>query len=154
MEVAATWDGLTQNQWNEFPTVSTELFRNRILSVGGRNIFVHDVGFTFNGRAINAVLRRTDLPLQTNNSYSSFQWQRVIPWIASPQSGSMVSCRVGGSFSLNGDIGYTGFNVFSVDNDQKLDFRRTSKWAAIEFTTQDPVEISGFELEVTTGGKR
>ena len=52
------WDEIPQESWNDFPFLALGDFRNRILSCGGREVYVHDFGQTFNGRAIDAVLQK------------------------------------------------------------------------------------------------
>ena len=145
-----TWDTLNYDTWGDIPFNDSGLYINRLLSVGGRNVFVHDEGPTFNGRVITATLRKEDTPL-TGNTYSSGQIQRVICWVSSPTSGATISVRVGTSSTVNAPVSYTPLRTLSIDTGEKLDFRKTGRWGAIEFTTQTSgVQLSGYELEINS----
>ncbi len=152
----AMWDTLERSQWNEFPTNIAEgfLFRNRLLSVGARNVFVHDQGFDFNGRTITATLQRQDLRF-INNTYASNQIMQLRPHVGSDTSGAMLTCRVGGSNSVNDTTSWTPTRTFNVDTGQKLDFRKTIKWGAVEFVSDTSgVRLSGYEIDYNTSGGR
>ena len=81
-----TWDGLTVDTWNDFPSLlGGAQFRNRLLSCGGRQVFVHDEGSSFNGRDFIATLEKQDTVIG-GDTYSSAQIQRVVPWVSSPNA--------------------------------------------------------------------
>ena len=158
--IPVTWDNFDEDlprgmifdfdTWNDFPDVAGGAqYTNRMLSVGGRKIFIHDQGETFNGRAINAVLRREDLTL-SGDTYSSSQINRMILWVSATTPGSMISARVGGSNAVNGALSWTGSRTLAVDTGEKLDFRKTVRWGSVEFTSMTPRQrLSGYELETT-----
>ena len=151
----STWEDIEADSWNEFPEiVGGALYRNRLMSVGPRNIFVHDQGTSFNGREITAVLQREDMRPFTG-SYSTFKINRLIPWVSTTQSGTMLTCRVGGSFTTNGAVVWQPTRTLVIDTQTKLDFRTTVKWGAVEFVSSTSGHrLSGYELDVSPQGRR
>ena len=148
------WDEIPQNSWNEFPIVELGEYRNRVLGCGGREVFVHDFGPTFNGRPINAVLEKSYFKLGAQDSYSSFQFDRVVPWIEGA-SGSMVDVRVGTADNLGSPVNNTPYQTYRLGSTSKLDFRHLGRWGSITFRClTSGVELSGVEIQVNSAGKR
>jgi len=148
-----TWDELDFSSWNDF-VIGGSTLRNRLMSVGGRKVFVHDQGQDFNGRAVSAVLRREDLPL-SQNTYSSSQISRMILWIGTSSPNTTLSVRVGGSNAINSPTTWTASRTLQVDDSEKIDFRKTVKWGAVEFVSQTTGHrLSGYELEISPQGRR
>ena len=150
-----TWDDFSADtEWDGFPVEEFGDFRNRTLSVGGRTLFVHDAGNTYNGRAISAWLQREDLLFQ-ESSYSSVQVQRVIPHI-SGETGDELNIRIGGSQGANLGLTWQSYRVFNIDRDVKQDWRFTTRWLAYELrtTSDNSLIISGLELEGSEKGRR
>ena len=151
---ASSWETIPQNTWNEFPITELGEFRNRILGCGGRQIFVHDFGDNYNGRVINAVLEKAYFKLGAQDSYSTFQFDRVVPW-AEGDDGALLDIRVGRSQSLGSSIDYTQWKTYTIGRSTKLDFRRLARWGAITFRCQTSgVQLSGVEIQVNSAGKR
>ena len=152
--LSGSWDGIPLDSWNEFPSaLGGASFRNRVLSVGARKIFVHDEGANFNGRAFTATLRREDLPV--GESYSSGTINRIVPWVSSEASGQALTVRVGGSNTPASTVTYTPTQTLAVDTGEKLDFRTTVKWAAIEFTASTSrLRLSGYDMSISLKHRR
>ena len=152
--VSQDWEGIEEDAWHDFPIVDLGDYRNRILSCGGSRIFVNDFGQTFNGRTIDAILEKAYFKLSANNSYSTFQFDRVIPWASGPDN-SVVSVRVGGANNTALPINYSEYKNFVVGNSDKIDFRKQARWGAIAFRCADPgVELSGAEITVNSANRR
>ncbi len=148
------WEDIQQNSWNEFPIIEFGDYRNRLLSCGGREVFVHDYGTTYNGRAIEALLQKAYFKLGAGNSRETFQFDRIIPWIQG-DDGEMVSIRVGGANTLGSDTTFTPFRTYTIGTTEKLDFRRQAKWGAISFSCQTSgTQLSGVEITVNSSNRR
>ena len=148
-----SWEGLPQNSWNEFPVLQLGEFRDRVLSCGGREFYVHDFGSSFNGRAINAVVQREYLRL-TDNTYGTYTIHRVIPWLRAPIN-SQYSIRVGGASTTATETSWTPYQTYTVGRTEKLDFRRNVKWGGYTVLTNvSGAEISGLEVDVTSTDRR
>ncbi len=148
------WDNIPQNSWNEFPVIELGEFRNRVLGCGGREVYVHDFGPTFNGRNIDAMLEKSYFKLGANDSYGTFQFDRVVPWV-SGDIDAMVDIRVGSSATAGSPVTHSPFRTYTVGTTEKLDFRRQAKWGSISFRCQTPgVELSGVEIKVNAANKR
>ena len=148
------WDEIPQNSWNEFPVIELGEYRNRILGCGGREVFVHDFGPTFNGRPINAILEKSYFKLGANDSYSTFQFDRVVPWMDG-EIGSMVDVRVGSADTTGSPITNSAYRTYVLGTTQKLDFRRQAKWGSITFRCQTSnVTLSGVEIKVNQANTR
>ena len=151
----STWDTLDFDSWNEIAqSEGGATFRNRVIGVADNTIIILDHGTTFNGRDINAVLRREDLRTH-EDSYRSVQLTRILPVVSSNTSGSTLTIRVGGSENSNESIRWQPSRTLQVDTGQKLDYRTTVKWAAVEFTSSTSGQIiDRYELEYRpTGGR-
>ena len=151
------WDTLSENTWEEFFGDRTGVFRNRLLSSGGNQLFVHDSGNTYNGRAINAVLRQEYWQPSNTSSYNSFRINEVIPWVdyEGSISNPTLDIRIGGSNNLNNPIAYTNYKTYNLATSRKIDFRRTYSWGAIEFRTNvSNMIFSGYQIEMTTTDRR
>ena len=148
-----TWDTLRENSWNDFPITELGDFRNRILGIGGRNLFVHDFGSTYNGRPINGVLRRDYLrPLR--DTHSSWSISRVIPWITG-SVGDVVSIRVGGTNVPDQIPAYTPYKSYILGTTEKLDFRRNVKWGSVEIQSAvSGLRVSGYDVEYVPQNRR
>ena len=150
----STWDTLPDSTWADFPPDEDSIYRNRLLSCGGRSIFIHDQGFTFNEDVIIATLRREDLRL-INDTYSSVQISRILPHVYDATPGSSLTCRVGGSNAVNAPVVWSPTRTLSVDSGQKLDFRTTVKWSSYEFVSASSGQIlSGYEIDYNQSGGR
>ena len=148
-----TWDTLPQTSWNEFPIPAVGEFRDRVISVGNRNIFIHDSGTTFNGREIMGELQREFVKL-TDNTYGTYTIYRLIPWIRAV-TGTMYSIRVGGASTPGSPTSYTPYKTFTTGTTEKLDFRRNVKWGAFTIrSTTSGSEISGLELDISATDRR
>ena len=148
-----TWDTLNTDSWNEFAVLVLGDYRNRILSVGGNKLFVHDFGFDFNGRTINAVLQQEYKRL-SQNSYGTSAIYRVVPWIDGA-SGTTTSVRVGGANTTSTPTSWTPYKTFTSGTTQKLDYRKQAKWGGIAFlSTTSGDKISGYEIEIVTQNRR
>ena len=151
---APSWDTIPQNAWNEFPFIELGEFRNRILGCGGRQVFVHDFGGSYNGRAINAVLEKAYFKLGAQDSYSSFQFDRVVPWVEG-NNGDSIDIRVGSADNLGVPVTYVPYQTYTLGRTSKLDVRHLGRWGAITFRCQTSgVELSGVEIQVNSAGKR
>ena len=149
-----TWEEVQQNSWNEFPVVELGDYRNRILGCGGREVYVHDFGPTYNGRAIDALLEKSYFKLGASDSYSTFQFDRVVPWVEG-NTDAMIDIRVGKSNSLGSPITNTAFKTYTIGTSEKLDFRTQAKWGSITFRCQTSgVELSGVEITVNSASRR
>lgn len=147
------WDTIPQEGWNDFPFLALGEFRNRILSCGGREIYVHDFGTTYNGRTINAVLQKEYIK-GSENSYGSFQFNTVIPWIEG-RTGSMLDVRVGTAPKIASTPTWTPYRSFNVGVTRKRDFRLRANWGAIGFRSQTSgTRLSGYEIDVGTVNRR
>ena len=146
------WDSLQQNAWNEFPVLDLGEFRNRILSVGGREVFVHDFGESFNGRIITAIFRKEFLQ-PNQDTYQSFTIDRLILWL---DGSGTASARVGGTDTpRRGVTAYTPFRTWTLGTTQKQDYRYRTKWAAVEVTCDTPgVRLTGYELMIVGRDRR
>ena len=152
-----SWDTIEENSWNDFPITELGEYRNRMLSCGGRQVFVHDFGATYNGRTIDAVLEKDYFKLGAQDSYSSFQFDRVIPWAHSgnQESNTLLSIRVGTSESVGSGISQTPYRNYIIGTTSKLDFRKLGRWGSITFRCQTPgVQLSGVEIQVNSANKR
>ena len=118
--LTGTWDTLTQDTWNEFPTDVFGVFPNRIVSVGGRRVFLHDQGNDYNGRMINAVLRREYLKT-TSDSYGTFTISRVVPWLQA-NTGSSTSIRIGGASTTDQATTWRPYKTHIAGTTRKLDW--------------------------------
>ena len=148
------WDEIPQNSWNEFPVIELGEYRNRILGCGGKEVYVHDFGPTFNGRPINAILEKSYFKLGAEDSYSTFQFDRVVPWVDG-EIGSMIDVRVGSSSTTGAPITNTPYRTYVLGTTEKLDFRRQAKWGSITFRCQTSnVTLSGVEITVNQANKR
>ena len=148
------WDEIPQNSWNEFPVIELGEYRNRVLSCGSREVFVHDFGPTYNGRPINALLEKSYFKLGANDSYGTFQFDRIVPWV-SGETGDMVDIRVGGAGSVGNPIVNTPFKTYTIGTTEKLDFRRQAKWGSLTFQcSTSGVELSGVEIKVNSANRR
>ena len=151
------WDTLEENSWNDFPVTELGEYRNRMLSCGNNKVFVHDFGQTFNGRTINAVLEKEYFKLAAQDSYSTFQIDRVIPWAQNSLDfpNTILSIRVGTAGSTGETVTYTPYRNFTIGQTSKLDFRRLGRWAAVGFRCTTPgVQLSGIEMQVNSANKR
>ena len=148
------WDEIPQNSWNEFPVIELGEYRNRILGCGQREVYVHDFGPTYNGRPINAILEKSYFKLGANDSYGTFQFDRIVPWV-SGETGSMIDIRVGGAGSVGNPIANTPFRTYTIGTTEKLDFRRQAKWGSLTFQcSTSGVELSGVEVKVNSANRR
>ena len=148
------WDEIPQNSWNEFPVIELGEYRNRVLSCGGREVFVHDFGPTYNNRPIDAVLEKSYFKLGAQDSYSSFQFDWVVPWIEGA-TGQMVDIRIGTADNPGAPVSHTNFKTYTLGRTSKLDFRRLGRWGSITFRCQTSgVELSGVEIQVNAAGRR
>ena len=147
------WDTIPQDGWNEFPFLALGEFRNRILSVGGREVFVHDFGNSYNGRTINAVLQKEYIK-GGRNSHSTFQFSRVIPWASGP-TGSVIDVRVGSSGTTADAPAWTPYRSFTLGTSRKLDYRLRANWGSIGFRSQTSgMRLSGYELDIESENRR
>lgn len=147
------WDNIPQNSWNAFPGSAEGSYQNRLVSCGNRKFFVHDQGADFNGRTINAVLRK-DGAKGGVSSHESFTISRVIPWLEA-ESGTMTSVRVGGMTTADKPVTWTPYRTWTSGTSEKLDFRKSVKWGSIEFLSQTSgVQLSGFEIDVVPQNRR
>ena len=148
------WEEIPQNSWNEFPVIELGEYRNRVLGCGQREVYVHDFGPTYNGRPINAILEKSYFKLGANDSYGTFQFDRVVPW-ASGETGDMIDIRVGNAASVGAPTAHTSFKTYTIGMTEKLDFRRQAKWGSITFQcTTAGVELSGVEIKVNSANRR
>lgn len=155
IDSTVTWDTLAENQWEEFLPDQTGIFRNRLLSVGGNQIFVHDSSNTYNGRNINAVLRKEYFKPEGSSSYGSFRINELIPHALSNTDGATLDVRIGSSNNLNNEITYGNYRTFNLENSRKLDFRGTKQWGAIEFRSfVSGLILSSYQMELTTVDRR
>ena len=148
------WDNIPQNSWNEFPVIELGEYRNRVLGCGGREVYVHDFGPTFNGRPINAILEKSYFKLGAQDSYSSFQFDRVVPWIEG-EVNAMVDIRIGTADNPGAPVSHTNYKTYTLGRTSKLDFRRLGRWGSITFRClTSGVELSGVEIQVNAAGRR
>ena len=146
-----TWNTIQEIHWNDFAVHGLGDFRNRILSVGGRSLFVHDSGGRYNNRDINAVLRREDVLFQ-ETPYSRVQVRRTIPYVS---GNSDFQMRLGGSNNPNTNISWINYQRYDTDTSLKLDWRFSTHWLAYEINvTGGDLRMSGLEFEGTEIGKR
>ena len=151
---AASWDNIEENAWHDYPIVELGDFRNRMLSCGGNRVFVNDFGQTFNGRAINAVLEKAYFKLGASDSYGTFQFDRVVPWIDGGE-GDVVEVRVGSAQTVGSPTTHTPYKAYRVGITDKLDFRRQAKWGSITFQCRVPgVSLAGAEIKVNSASRR
>ena len=144
-----TWDSLVQNTWNEFPILIFGDFRNRILGCGGRELFVHDFGTTYNNREIRAVYRRENMRLLKSAHYA-LSVERVVPWVEG-NLGDVVSVRVGTSQTAAHTTVWTPLQAYTLGTSERLHFRRLGHWAAVEFRCNTSgVTLSGFDFDINT----
>ena len=149
----AEWDTLQFDSWNDFPSLLLGEFRNRILSVGGREVFVHDYGTTYNGRAITAILQK-EFFRTSDSTYDSFSIDRVILW-ADGQEGDQIDVRIGGSDSTHIQPTYTPYLPYRLGTTRKLDFRKRVKWGAFTIrTATGGIRLSGLEINTTPRARR
>lgn len=148
------WDDFPQDSWNEFPVIELGQYRNRILGCGGREVYVHDFGPRFNGRDIDAILEKSYFKLGAQDSYSTFQFDRVFPWVEGPAD-STLSVRVGSANTVGSPVVFSPYQTYILDTTQKLDYRLQAKWGAISFRSSTVgTEISGVEIKVNTANRR
>lgn len=148
-----TWNDIPQNSWNEFPILALGEYRDRILSCGGREFYVHDFGSTFNGRTINAQLQREYLKL-TEDTYGSYTINRIIPWFRAPGN-TQYSVRIGGASTTASETSFTPYQTYTVGTTEKLDFRRNVKWGAYTILSNTSgAEVSGLQVDVTQTNRR
>ena len=151
---APEWDLIQQNSWNEFPVIELGEYRNRILSAGGRGVFVHDYGLTYNKRPIAGILEKSYFKLGAGNSHETFQFDRLVPWVEG-ETGSELSIRVGSANSLGDSIRHTNYKTYRIGTTEKLDFRRQAKWGSMTFySTTSGTMISGVEIIVNSASRR
>ena len=147
------WNEIPQNSWNEFPFLALGEYRDRVLSCGGREFYVHDFGPTFNGRTINAILQREYLRLK-ENSYGTYTISRIIPWFRAA-GGTQYSVRIGGATTTSSETSFTPYQVYTVGTTEKLDFRRNVKWGAYTILCNTSgAEASGLEVDILDTNRR
>ena len=147
------WNEIPQESWNDFPFLALGDFRNRILSCGGREVFVHDFGQTYNGRAIDAVLQKEYIK-GSENSYASFQMNAIIPWVDGNQ-GEIFEARVGEANTVTNPVNWTPYRTYTVGTTRKRNFRLRADWGAVGFRSQTSgTRLSGFEIDVGSINRR
>ena len=149
-----TWDDLAEDDWDAFPVLGLGDFRNRILSCGGNNIFVHDQGDTYNTRVIMSTLQRQDIQLG-DSAYDSVQATRVVLHVSSDENDSEVFVRLGGSEGANTNLSFQNYQRHAIETTTKTDWRFSTKWLAYTIQTADAgIKLSGVEIQVQPHGRR
>ena len=138
--------------YEDLGSIISGRFEQRILSVGDNTMFAHDLGTTNNGRVINAFYRRSYINDKAT-AYGRVTIHEVVPFVEGSE-GDVLAIRMIGADTNSGDI-YSDEQVnFDVVNDAKADFRWTTRYPGIEFSTTDHVTLYGYEVTLSTLSRR
>ena len=149
----ATWDSLPEDTWNEFPVEGRANFIGRILSVGDNQIFVHDIGQTFNGRTIIGILQR-EFYNPGQDTYGTFTCTRMVPWIDA-LTGVTTDIRLGSAAATDRMTTWRPYRSYTSGTSRRVDFRVNTSWLGFTFRSDDQrTRLNGFELELQSTDRR
>ena len=144
---------------DELPVFTRGIYPNRIISIGGPTrdsglLFIHDFGATYNGRDIQAYLRRDAMVLK-QSARELVSINRVIPFTETESDNATLDVTVGKSKLPHGSPTFVPAKTFNVMNDTKLDFRVNSRYPAIQFyATSAGLALHSYELDITMTDRR
>ena len=143
---------------DELPVFTRGIYPNRIISIGGNSttatLFIHDFGSSYNGRDIQAYLRRDAMVLK-QSARELVSINRVIPFTETESNSATLDVTVGKSKLPHGSPTFVPAKTFNVMNDTKLDFRVNSRYPAIQFyATSAALALHSYELDITMTDRR